>query len=66
MQAKAAKRGSGQVSLKDIDKIDSLSAELEEKRRTGDVDARADDLAKQIDKLREVAARDINDHGNKN
>jgi hypothetical protein len=60
LQQKPAKRGSGQVSLKDLDKLDEMSKMMKEK---GQGQGNVDQLSADIDRLRksleESAARDL-------
>ncbi|CAD5121242.1 DgyrCDS9775 [Dimorphilus gyrociliatus] len=63
-QAKPAKRGSGQVSLKDIDKLDSIKSQIDNiKNITGSDDKSALHLEEQLTKLRQATIED--GHGNK-
>lgn len=58
-QAKPAKRGSGQVSLKDIDKIDSIRSQIDNiKNEAGSDDKSALYLEEQLRKLREATIED--------
>ena len=59
MQPKVAQRGSGQISIKDIDKIDSLTQQVKDLRKDTSTSAQSenymdtvDKLAKDIEKLR--------------
>ena len=55
-QPKAAKRGTGQVSLKDLDKIDHLAKQIENVRSSNDTQGAkkiADDLNDIYDKLQD-------------
>ena len=59
LQPKPAKRGSGQISMKDIDKIDSLTQQIKDLRKDTSTSEQStnskdtvDQLTKDIEKLR--------------
>lgn len=61
-QAKPAKRGSGQVSIKDIDKLDSIRSQIDEiKNVAGSDDKSAMHLEEQLKKLLQATTEDGNE-----
>lgn len=52
-----AKRGSGQVSLKDLDKVSQITKEMEKTQNKKYKDDNLDDLSKELERLRMSLAK---------